>query len=275
MKKGILIICLFAASFANAQKRKSNPDTLDFNLVNKTLKAERFNDSITFLKADTKSVDSLFFAPYNEKRKKSMDELTDDIDNLNTYIGGFKDIRFIDADLNSLKSAIVDTKTKFPQFNIEGYEKIYAFASQKEIDRKRQEALADADRVKQQNMAFENVKNQEKETQLLNAQNWHIKDSTQRVEKHTKDSIDFIRIRKDDLEYKKECIRLFGNIKGAKIARGEIELGYTKDMCEYAWGTADGITYSTSKSGTIDIWYYRRSSTFLAFKGDKLISITQ
>jgi len=277
MEKGILIliICLLAASFANAQKRKSNPDTLDFNLVNKTLKVERFNDSITFWKANTKSIDSLFFAPYNEKRKKSMDDLNGDIDDLNTYIGGFNDIRFIDAELNNLKYAIDDTKKRFPQFNIEGYERIYDFENQKEVDRKKQEILNDAERSKQQDMAFENIRQQEKQRKIDNEIAWHRKDSVENAEKYIRDSIAQVDRRINDLNYKKECIKKFGTEKGNRIARGIIKLGDTQDMCEYAWGSADDITYSTYKSGTIDIWYYRRKSTFLAFKGDKLLSITQ
>ena len=70
-------------------------------------------------------------------------------------------------------------------------------------------------------------------------------------------------------QYKAAIIKKYGKVTGTKIANGEIEVGYTKAMCEAAWGSAD----TERKDGAMESWYYRKYLTALTFKNGKLIKI--
>lgn len=76
---------------------------------------------------------------------------------------------------------------------------------------------------------------------------------------------------KRNSEYKAGIIKKYGVKTGTKIADGKIEIDYTKEMCEYAWGSPD----NTRIDGKKESWYYRKNKTALTFSSGKLVMITE
>lgn len=44
------------------------------------------------------------------------------------------------------------------------------------------------------------------------------------------------------------------------ILKGEIQVGFTREQVEMAWGKPDNKTVETSSEGTIELWWYEKSS---------------
>ena len=75
-------------------------------------------------------------------------------------------------------------------------------------------------------------------------------------------------------EFKASMIKKYGKQKGTAIANGEIKLGDTQEIVTDAWGAADKISYTTTKAGTMQTWYYKKHKALLTFKKNKLVSLT-
>lgn len=76
-------------------------------------------------------------------------------------------------------------------------------------------------------------------------------------------------------EFNAELIKKYGKTKGTAIAKGEIKLGDTQEIVTDAWGAADKISYTTTKAGTMQTWYYKKHKALLTFKKNKLVSVTE
>ena len=84
-----------------------------------------------------------------------------------------------------------------------------------------------------------------------------IKEENERVEKH-----------------KAECVSRFGQRKGALVAKGEIEIGLTTEMCEVAWGTPWDIVKTKTSSVAKEVWSYNWKYK-LHFENKILVKVTQ
>lgn len=69
-----------------------------------------------------------------------------------------------------------------------------------------------------------------------------------------------------------DCIKKFGTVKGRKIANGQVELGMTREMCEYAKGSFYKNTEFMKDGLKCQIWRYD-NGLWLTFKGDRLVLI--
>ncbi|HXU28522.1 MAG TPA: hypothetical protein VN698_14925 [Bacteroidia bacterium] len=69
-----------------------------------------------------------------------------------------------------------------------------------------------------------------------------------------------------------ELIKKYGKNFGTKIARGEVEIGMTKNMCREAWGEPERKRETKVVNGTTEKWFYPQAR-FLYFIGDKLNSL--
>lgn len=272
MKKLLFIICLFVSSTANAQKNKrSNPDTLNFTAINKLM----YPDGKTFKKVKSIDISNTNAGlPYNEKRATLLNNLVNEIDLLNIAILDINDA-VSGARIFEYKGHIDYIKKAFPQFDIRGYEGMYDSAYQLLQQKKFNDSVAIVNQKKQTELVYQNLEREKKQREIDNQIAWHKKDSIEKAEKLMRDSIARIDRRINDLKYKNECIKKFGTEKGTRIARGIIKIGDTKDMCEYAWGMADDVSFSTSKNETIEMWFYWDSFTYLSFKNKILVRITQ
>ncbi|HXD93980.1 MAG TPA: hypothetical protein VNX01_12265 [Bacteroidia bacterium] len=67
-------------------------------------------------------------------------------------------------------------------------------------------------------------------------------------------------------------IKKYGKNFGTKIARGEVEIGMTKNMCREAWGEPERKLETKVANGTTEKWFYPQAR-FLYFVGDKLNSL--
>jgi hypothetical protein len=76
-------------------------------------------------------------------------------------------------------------------------------------------------------------------------------------------------------KYNDEIYKKFGLKLGKQIVAGEIRIGYTETMVEYAWGSPDDYIYKTTKNGKIVTWVYKRQKALLGFKNKKLVSIIE
>ncbi len=72
-------------------------------------------------------------------------------------------------------------------------------------------------------------------------------------------------------DHKAAMIKKYGVKTGTKIANGEIEMGFTKTMCQEAWGNAD----TERTDGKKESIYYRKMRTALTFTNGKLVKITE
>lgn len=76
------------------------------------------------------------------------------------------------------------------------------------------------------------------------------------------------RIQKD---FKTDCIKKFGSNYGEKIANGNLELGMSKEMILFGFGSPYKTLYSKSYQGTKEMFFY--NNTVLYFQENKLIKI--
>lgn len=72
-------------------------------------------------------------------------------------------------------------------------------------------------------------------------------------------------------EFEEDCIKKFGNNYGIKIANGKFELGMSKQMILYGFGSPFKTLYSKSYQGIKEIFFYNK--TVFYFQDDKLINI--
>lgn len=72
-------------------------------------------------------------------------------------------------------------------------------------------------------------------------------------------------------EFKADCIKKFGSNYGAKIANGNLELGMSKEMILYGFGSPFKTLYSKNYQRTKEVFFY--NNTVLYFQENKLIKI--
>lgn len=72
-------------------------------------------------------------------------------------------------------------------------------------------------------------------------------------------------------EYEAICIKKFGKSIGIIIAKGDVRIGMTKEMCEYAWGSPNRVSQTQLGSTLYETWLYDNLNT-LRFKAGKLYS---
>ena len=58
-----------------------------------------------------------------------------------------------------------------------------------------------------------------------------------------------------------ELKRKYGKAEVEYARQGKIKIGWTKELCEYAWGKPDKKTTQVSSNGTMEFWHYNRSSS--------------
>ena len=71
--------------------------------------------------------------------------------------------------------------------------------------------------------------------------------------------------------YIKELAKKYGPKNAAIIADGAVRIGFTKQMCEEAWGAPYTTSHITTEYGSSEVWYYIGSTLF--FRGNKLVVI--
>lgn len=76
----------------------------------------------------------------------------------------------------------------------------------------------------------------------------------------------------EEQRYKSSLIKRFGKRDAELIIYGRVRLGFTKAMCEEAWGTPYDTTRMTTQYGTTEAWWYG-DGTILYFQGNKLVII--
>lgn len=67
-------------------------------------------------------------------------------------------------------------------------------------------------------------------------------------------------------------IRTYGKANGKLIIDGRVKIGFTKKMCEEAWGEPNEINKSIGSWGVHEQWVYGLGS-YLYFENGKLTSI--
>lgn len=71
--------------------------------------------------------------------------------------------------------------------------------------------------------------------------------------------------------YIKELTKKYGYKNATIIADGAVRIGFTKQMCEEAWGAPYTTSRITTEYGSSEVWYYNGSALF--FRGNKLVII--
>jgi len=77
----------------------------------------------------------------------------------------------------------------------------------------------------------------------------------------------------------KELTPKYGASVAKRIAKGQVWIGMTDQMCELSLGRADDVKNTYTDKGKIERWYYSNAissiSGSLAFKNHKLIAISE
>ena len=73
-------------------------------------------------------------------------------------------------------------------------------------------------------------------------------------------------------QWEASIVRKYGKTNGQLIIEGKVKIGFTKAMCEEAWGKPRSINKTTGSWGTHEQWVYG-SGNYLYFSGNKLTSI--
>lgn len=110
----------------------------------------------------------------------------------------------------------------------------------------------------------------------------HIQDGKQRHEEERIAEEDFQKKQAErermeaaeDEKYYKSIVGKFGRANANLIIDGRVKLGFTKAMCEEAWGTPHDKTRVTTQFGTAEAWWYGDGS-ILYFQGNKLVIIQE
>lgn len=77
---------------------------------------------------------------------------------------------------------------------------------------------------------------------------------------------------REDREYRNMLVRKYGAANAKLIMNGEVRIGFTKQMCEEAWGEPQYINNTISSYAKWEQWVYGLG-TYLYFSGNKLVVI--
>ena len=83
---------------------------------------------------------------------------------------------------------------------------------------------------------------------------------------------EFVKSQQEKKEWEQKMIRTYGKTNGKLIIDGRVKIGFTKIMCEEAWGKPNEINKSTGSWGVHEQWVYGLGS-YLYFENGKLTSI--
>ena len=79
-------------------------------------------------------------------------------------------------------------------------------------------------------------------------------------------------LEKKEREYKNMLVRKYGSSNAKLIMNGEVRIGFTKAMCEEAWGEPQYINNTITSHAKWEQWVYGLG-TYLYFNGNKLVGI--
>lgn len=77
---------------------------------------------------------------------------------------------------------------------------------------------------------------------------------------------------KEERAYRNQLINKFGKRRALLILEGEVELGFTKEMCAESWGAPYDINRTITRYSVSEQWVYGLDC-YLYFEGDKLVAI--
>ncbi len=83
---------------------------------------------------------------------------------------------------------------------------------------------------------------------------------------------EFVKSQQEKKEWEQKMIRTYGKTNGKLIIDGRVKIGFTKKMCEEAWGKPSEINKSIGSWGVHEQWVYGLGS-YLYFENGKLTSI--
>lgn len=79
--------------------------------------------------------------------------------------------------------------------------------------------------------------------------------------------------KKMDQKHQQAMIAKYGAVNGKLIANNDVKLGFTKEMCQWAWGTPNRTSKAAVGGGTAEVWLYS-DGRMLHFQNNKLTQIT-
>ena len=95
-----------------------------------------------------------------------------------------------------------------------------------------------------------------------------IKEEEKLLEEKKKQNV----LKKERAEYQAKLEKKYGKQNAILIMNGEVRIGFTKSMCEEAWGLPSSVHTTTTAKGTLEQWVYNINS-YLYFDGNKLVAI--
>jgi hypothetical protein len=285
MKKMLFVLLALSSLVAKAQKKKVlNPDTLDFARINTSMTERKIDfqsNKISFLAISQDSLRNIAVNNYpaNLVRLKTYNALSSELDFMDAFLSRLLTIKSdetfeFEGAMFDYNTAVQQLKKAYTAIDFGGYESVYAFFSNWH-DGKIQERQ-NAERIAVEK-AREAARYKDSVSSALDTKiekDRISRDSVALAKQRLKDSMDLVRYRIDKLNFEKECIQKFGNIKGKTISNGQVQLGFTAEMCEYAWGSDYSSFVTSTKDGSIETRIYR-SNKILTLKNGILRAVTE
>lgn len=80
------------------------------------------------------------------------------------------------------------------------------------------------------------------------------------------------KVAREEKEYERKLIKRYGASNAALILDGRVKVGFTKEMCEEAWGIPDDINTTITQNRRWEQWVYG-IGCYLYFEGNRLVVI--
>jgi hypothetical protein len=272
------------ASDIKIKRKKPKSERMDYDQINKAMQMTEIiidGQPFSYLKLYDSSLYRIYtsYPSFSAERKDQYDSLSYSIGFVAGMLESYKDAFTFHSDgesyLTELKTGISNLRNYYSLLDISGYESVYSFCVSAKY---RHRQVADSINAAHEKIATKTAEqdNSAPQTSHKSIEAYlHERDSIWDAKQRHDDSVELAREKKERAEYDRECIKRFGPKNGSIIAKGQIRLGFTDEMVEYAWGSTDYTTYTTyTQSGTLEKRVYK-TGKILTFKKGILISITE
>lgn len=264
MKKIFLIIALVITFNSNAQK-KNNPDTLNFESINKTRDKNGLFNSVDLYNACA-------YAPYNYNRYALGKTLVTEIDFLNI---SYDHMNMSDGMAYDFNTQIENIKSKFPLLDLSAYQKEFNRFKEQELQRSiakaKRDSIANEEKIAYRNWQIKKKKIEDSLYKVVTA-NRQIELDIEREKRRIEDSLLNVKLDKERKIYAANLRKKYGADIAKIMNDGKVKLGWTKKMCIESWGEPEDINTTIVKGLKHEQWVYGIGS-YLYFDNGILTAI--
>jgi hypothetical protein len=265
-------------------KKEGKESMMNYATLNQAMQVQQITvdgQPFSFTKLSDTALYKVYkdYTGYSATRKEHYQILQRDLHQVDKMISNLNDqYASLKGNFNwipHLKTALDNLKASHPALNTSGYDSAYTFCT---WVRERHEFVEDSTRdaaLQARHKEYVKKDSTQRAGRARIEKAMKHDDSVYEAKQKREAAMQHVREQKMKDEYRQECIRKFGAKKGNTIANGLIELGFTEEMVDFAWGSTDYTTFNThTKEGTI-VKKVFKSGKVLTFKKGILVAITE